>query len=468
MKLKLLVLMLTLTLAFCSHSDQPGLMRLFGAKTFWTTTFVNGLPSKPKMVPAVFLGSSSNANIYLEVGFDADNTLTDTILNQFETRIAAKQHRVFSNPTDINGDGKVTFLILDIDDGAKVGEPFIAGYFDPLNEFNDNQVYREICENPSIPYCSRSNEQEILYLDIVQAKTDINTFMSTLAHEYQHLLHFTQDMKTGNKLEEKWVNEGLSEVASDITGYGPQSGRLRAFRQVRGNSLTSFKNKLIDYSHSYVYFRFLTDIYGEAILTESFQSLKFGVDGINIALQKMNDPDFLSKCGSNLDPLYPYFDCSMRYMWADLYNIQQPKGSRGTSTNSTNFFTKNPKYSFVSGNRPHLPVKEHANHVNLAAKAVGVHLKSAEDPQLSANCFDAPCTLSSFTLFYDENSSSDTNTIIVYNHTARSNHQIRIEQNSHSGGSLKSEAQQNKIMHANMKSHEDLAKLLFIDSDFSK
>ena len=427
MKSKLLILVLTLTLGFCSHSEQPDLMRLFGAKTFWTTTFVNHLPSKPKMVPAVFLGSSSNANIY--------------------------------------GDGKATFLILDIDDGAQVGEPFIAGYFDPLNQFNDDLVYQQICENPSIAYCSRSNEQEMLYLDIVQAKTDINTFMSTLAHEYQHLLHFTRDMKTGKKVEEKWVNEGLSEVASDISGYGPQSGRLRAFRQLRGNSLTSFKNKLIDYSHSYVYFRFLTDIYGEAILTESFQSLKFGVDGINTALQKMNDPDFLSNCGSNLDPLYPYFDCSMRYMWADLYGIQKPKGSRGTSVNSSNFFTKNSKYSFASGNRPHLPVKETTNYVSLAAKAVGVHLKSREDPKLSADCCLHCCTLSSFTLFYDETSSSDA--LIVYNHTAQSN-QVRIIQNLPGGVSLKSEAQQNKIMHANMKSHEDLAKLLFIDSDFSK
>lgn len=308
----------------------------------------------------------------------------------------------------------------------------------------------------------------MLYLDIVQAKKDINTFMSTLAHEYQHLLHFTQDMKTGNKLEEKWVNEGLSEVASDITGYGPQSDRLRVFSQVRGNSLTSFKNKLIDYSHSYVYFRFLTDIYGEAILTESFQSLKFGVDGINTALQKMNDPDFLSNCGSNRDPVYPYFDCSMRYMWADLYGIQKPKGSRGSSTNSTNFFTKNSKYSFASGNRPHLPVKDSANDVNLTAKAVGVYFKLAEeDPTLSeTRCSGATCTLSSFTLFYDETDSSDA--IIVYNHTARSNHQIRILQNVAGGNNTKSEAQQSKIIHANMKGHEDLAKLLFIDSDLSK
>lgn len=222
-------------------------------------------------VNAKLVSSSTNMDLYL------DNSLTtnlnySSITNAFETNIYPIEKDAYGPPSDINGDKKVTVLILDIKDGATASTGFIAGYVDPINFYTDN---------PANPV--RSNQREILFMDGVELVTlrdkDLangkpDTFLSTLAHEFQHLIRFQYSKGT----DDTWIDEGTSEVTSDLTGYGPQSARFSCFKgdanssssctggigatSIGSPSLFNWNSSLKNYAYAYTLMKYLYESSG--------------------------------------------------------------------------------------------------------------------------------------------------------------------------------------------------------------
>jgi len=60
-----------------------------------------------------------------------------------------------------------------------------------------------------------SNEREIVYVNTGPPSVGTSGYDRTLAHEFQHAIHWN-----GDPSEETWINEGLSELAVTIAGYG--------------------------------------------------------------------------------------------------------------------------------------------------------------------------------------------------------------------------------------------------------
>ncbi|PJZ43941.1 peptidase MA family protein [Leptospira brenneri] len=198
----------------------------------------------------------------LSLNFDLVKFARDFDTLTYPTLVAT-----FGEPSDVDGDGKVKILVMDIRDGATANSAYVAGYFDPVNYFPDNFFSR-----------IRSNYAEVLYMDgkelIAALKNDPNAFASTAAHEFQHLLRYPR-MRSANQTDETWINEGTSEVASDIAGYGPQNGRMDCYSGVNdsrcsdginGVSLLDWDSSgsdiLKQYSYAYVFMRYLYDISG--------------------------------------------------------------------------------------------------------------------------------------------------------------------------------------------------------------
>ncbi len=103
-----------------------------------------------------------------------------------------------ANP-GLDGDPRL-FIIHAVLDGA-------AGYFGSKDSF-PSEVH------------PHSNESQIIYLDGRAAQHGTDTHLAIIAHELQHAAHFDKDAG-----EESWVNEGLSEVATQLAGYSVQSPR---------------------------------------------------------------------------------------------------------------------------------------------------------------------------------------------------------------------------------------------------
>lgn len=230
---------------------------------FWARDLtVNGNTSY--CVQSNLVGESDAFKIYAEDGLVNDLDYT-AITKAFRDTIYPISQKAFGVPSDINQDGKVTILILDIKDGATSTSGFVAGFVDPINFMADNSSYSV-----------RSNQMEILYMDGNElaklrqkelAKGLPDTFLATMAHEFQHLIRYPNS----NGKDDTWVDEGTSEVASDITGYGPQTARMECFRGsavtscnggMNGRSVLVWGNTLQDYAFSYAFMKYLYEISG--------------------------------------------------------------------------------------------------------------------------------------------------------------------------------------------------------------
>ncbi|MCH7573710.1 MAG: hypothetical protein IIA59_01170 [Candidatus Marinimicrobia bacterium] len=171
---------------------------------------------------------------------------------------------IFGPPPDINGDGKMVILLLDIRDDYEEGvsESFVSGYFDPLDQIGG------------------ANNQDIVYLDVFPA--DLSGFRaqnvySTLAHEYQHLIHFGRDRQ-----EQLWVNEGLSELSPVLMGL-PH----RSFSHYLANtnlSLTQFTGSLADYARSALFFLYSWIQLGTPFIQDLIANTGTGTIGFASAL----------------------------------------------------------------------------------------------------------------------------------------------------------------------------------------
>ncbi|MBX3721405.1 MAG: hypothetical protein KF713_06160 [Turneriella sp.] len=293
-----------------------------GGKGFWARrSDLNSGDSSFYRVTSMFAASSKNAEIYTEAKRDVPKSAIDGLLAAFESNVVPVEHLWYTTPTDVDGSGKIILLLLDIQDGYQAGGGYIAGYFDPINHYTEAAV-----NSTNSKY--HSNHAEMLYLDTYPGledalrKNNLTQFYATLAHEYQHLLQFGKYYRGDqNDVEPPWVDEGLAEVSSDLTGYGPQTGRANNFRSalLNGTSLIKETNSFMldNYATAYVYFRYLADVYGLGGIASIFKNNQIGVAGVNAGIEAV-DSGLVGGglCNETSGLTYKHFSCSYRYMWA--------------------------------------------------------------------------------------------------------------------------------------------------------
>jgi hypothetical protein len=263
------------------------LVNTAGCRGFWTSNVFTGATV---CTPATLVQSGTYADIYVQNGLEniqSEFGLTklnySTVASTFDSNIYPKVTAASGAPTDINQDKKITILIMDINDALNYNGSggYVAGYVDPLNFFIDAPAYG-----------FRSNQREMLVIDGVflvsasaksarESKPD--AFYATIAHEFQHLIRFPYEISRATAtapidittipssvvLDPLWINEGTSEVMSDVAGYGPQSDRMKCFRGdptatsssctngFLGKSLVSWSSTIMNYSYAYAFMSYL-------------------------------------------------------------------------------------------------------------------------------------------------------------------------------------------------------------------
>ncbi|MFC1484293.1 T9SS type A sorting domain-containing protein [Candidatus Neomarinimicrobiota bacterium] len=179
---------------------------------------------------------------------------------------------VFGQPPDIDHNGKVYLLLIDVRDGfvPDSSETFVAGYFDPLDQ------------------TLKGNGADIIYLDtnpgLINGHSKQFT-LSILAHEYQHLIHYGQDQH-----EELWINEGLSELSPVLMGL-PH----RDFASYLANTnvqLDQFDNELADYARCGLFFLYSWIQMGTSYIQDLVQRDEIGIEGIERALTRRQELSF--------------------------------------------------------------------------------------------------------------------------------------------------------------------------------
>jgi immune inhibitor A len=223
------------------------------------------------------------------------------LLNEFDTRMYTKEVQFFAPPAERKGAdgyngwyeddiGRTVILIDNIRDQSYYNSnypSYIAGYFSPaISDFAD----RNVMTVDNYDWLNRTGPNT--------AKPYL--YEGVFAHEFQHLLH--RDTDGG---EENFLNEGLSDFAQYLVGYGHSQGHVDFFLNHLRNSLTLWGDQtdlqiLGDYGNAYLFQLYLYDHFGQAFIQDLFSSTKHGIDSVNDALTQVH-------AGKTFDQLYADF-----------------------------------------------------------------------------------------------------------------------------------------------------------------
>ena len=168
----------------------------------------------------------------------------------------------FGEPADEDGDPRIFILILDLP-----GEN-IVGYF-------DSKVYEAL-----LPELRR----DTVYLDASKVAFSAYLAHATLAHEFQHLIHWGRDAD-----EETWIDEGLSGYAEELVGF-PEAdpSMVPSFLADPGRDLTLWTFESASYGKTYLFASFLAERYGPGLIRQIVAEPRNGILGIDDAFKSQN------------------------------------------------------------------------------------------------------------------------------------------------------------------------------------
>ena len=136
---------------------------------------------------------SQNVIFYLENGHNKTKEELVDFLKKFE-EYYAKETYIYGTPSDIDGNGKIIFLMASLNTNNKPGDSITGGYFFPYD------LYEE-------------KKGEYLYVDVT-SPTDF--VIGVMMHELQHLINNNMNVFNGKGEMDIWLNEALSESTSHL------------------------------------------------------------------------------------------------------------------------------------------------------------------------------------------------------------------------------------------------------------
>ena len=183
---------------------------------------------------------------------------------------------VFNNIIEIKSSDKINILCFDIDKDApnSNSSSITYGYFYPLD------LYKQEYISSSSYKTYKSNQKQMFYVDSYILQQNPDGIISTLSHEFQHLLNFVNKVLNINDSEkevETWFNEMQSMLAEEIlqktlniTDEASPKSRLKYFNCGSRYGFNSIWGSVLsgtfDYANSYSFGTWLMHTYGSTYL----------------------------------------------------------------------------------------------------------------------------------------------------------------------------------------------------------
>ncbi|MEO6887506.1 MAG: hypothetical protein ABI456_00680 [Ktedonobacteraceae bacterium] len=188
--------------------------------------------------------------MYVQDGQSANLAALQSSATTFETQIYPTDRATYGSEWSPGIDDDVHLTILNaIGLGRGVG-----GYFSSEDEYPTSVN----------PY---SNEREMFYVSLEGTIPGSADYNSTLAHEFQHMIHWYQ-----HPVDLSWTNEGMSVLAQHINGYS-SGGVEQSFLQQPDTQINDWTDDmtmaLAHYGAGYLFMDYFAEHYGGyAILKE--------------------------------------------------------------------------------------------------------------------------------------------------------------------------------------------------------
>lgn len=250
-------------------ASAPVEPELGAVRSFWVTNLDDDYEFQ---VDAELIYKTEHIYVYYEVGRAADWDAIKRSTDVFEETIRPRVHEVFGREwiPGIDGDPHVVIL-----HAHNMGN-WVAAYYGSSSEYPVEAV-------------STSNEAEMFYVNLDTMRGAIGTaeYESVLAHEFQHMVHWRVDQN-----EESWLNEGASELAAMIAGYGASSSAW-AFLHDPALQLNTWEehNRSAHYGASFMFLAYFFDRFGEQGTTALVRHPENGLVGVAAALAEIGATD---------------------------------------------------------------------------------------------------------------------------------------------------------------------------------
>ncbi len=274
--------------------------------------------------------TQDQVNSLLEAFDGTDNaTSNDGIYEWVSTLYGYEKGGGSGGDGGIDGDQRVHIFITDLEDDYSSGQSGgVFGYFWPKDEYT----------NDSLPDSWHSNTKEMFYIDAHFTEAYLKDMKSTLAHEYQHMIHYNQKYLEQGVSSSTWYNEMLSMLAEDFLqdkigltdGESPKSRTSTFVTAYPYAGITQWDGGY-SYAMDYVFGAFLVRNFGGAPLVASMiGDDKSGRASITAAL---------SSCGysKDFDAVFQDFVCSNLFETAAGDFLAMDIGSRTETVNSQDY-----------------------------------------------------------------------------------------------------------------------------------
>ena len=175
-------------------AEEAELIQVGTIEPFWVG---NNDTSENFEIQAEMVYASEHVYFWVEEGADYELADVIALVDDFEAGTYPTNRSFFGSEWTPGVDGDVHLYIL----YAKNLGASIAGYYSPADEFSPlaNQY---------------SNGHEMFYLSADNSELWVDYTFGSLAHEFQHMIHWNLDRN-----EESWLGEGFSQLASHINGF---------------------------------------------------------------------------------------------------------------------------------------------------------------------------------------------------------------------------------------------------------
>lgn len=252
-------------------NDVPPKYKVGDTAQFWVS---NSDEQEHHQITAELRYVTDHVAMWVEKGVRMNQSDLEASANRFEKHTYPTNREFFGSEWTPGVDNDVRLHILH---ARNMGET-IAGYYSSADEYS----------KAINPY---SNEREMFYIsaDSGNARPNSDFYDGTLAHEFQHMIHWYNDRN-----EDSWVNEGLSELASYLNGFDP-GGADMAYAEQPDTQLNTWadpsQGNAEHYGASYLFMTYFLDRFGEGLTKTVVASPKNGIAGFNDALEKAGRPE---------------------------------------------------------------------------------------------------------------------------------------------------------------------------------
>lgn len=182
-----------------------------GFSVYRSSSSGSGLSSD--FIKATIAKETENLIVYVEKDESYNSSSLDLVCNEFEKNYA-KEKSIYGNHTDVDNNGKIIILFLDLNPESGNGS-ILNGYFNPADLID-----------------GQGNNADMLYMDLGGLNNNPYYMAGTILHELQHLINYNVNVLENGTEMDVWLNEALSESTSVLFNKTTVNSRNIEFNSI--------------------------------------------------------------------------------------------------------------------------------------------------------------------------------------------------------------------------------------------